>query len=299
MNIFGQGLSTRNNWEPQGGRHTTDASKTAGGSHASAVSSASSAGSEAVPSLQSGQVFRGEILNITSGDVTILLDNQQTINAKLGEAIELNIGQRMYFEVKENQGDQVFIRPLPDMNLDGQAMAAEKALSANGFSFTERNLLIANSLMEAGMPLNKESMRKIMQQQARFPEADIKQLVAMNRLELPVNEMTVKQFAQYSSHEHQLTQAMNHVLDGLEAALGNVAAEGDIEQLQNMNRQIIPSGHPIHWVRQRRIRVRIWREMRIRREHLILIQTEMEIHQLIQGSMEKYRKAGAGILLLL
>lgn len=239
MNIFGQGLSTRNNWEPQGGRHTTDASKTAGGSHASAVSSASSAGSEAVPSLQSGQVFRGEILNITSGDVTILLDNQQTINAKLGEAIELNIGQRMYFEVKENQGDQVFIRPLPDMNLDGQAMAAEKALSANGFSFTERNLLIANSLMEAGMPLNKESMRKIMQQQARFPEADIKQLVAMNRLELPVNEMTVKQFAQYSSHEHQLTQAMNHVLDGLEAALGNVAAEGDIEQLQNMNRQIM------------------------------------------------------------
>lgn len=239
MNIYGQGLNTQNNWDSQSGRHLTEASGTAGRSHASAVSAASAAGMESVPSLQSGQVFRGEILNITSGDVTILLDNQQTINAKLGEAIELNIGQRMYFEVKENQGDQVFIRPLPDMNLNGQTMAAEKALSANGFSFTERNLLIANSLMEAGMPLNKESMRKIMQQQSRLPEADIKQLVAMNRLNLPVNEMTVKQFAQYTSHEHQLTQAMNRVLDGIGNVLGNVAADGDIEQLQNMNRQIM------------------------------------------------------------
>lgn len=239
MNIYGQGLNTQNNWDSQSGRHTTEASGTVGGTHTSAVSASSVAGTDSFSSLQSGQVFRGEILNITSGDVTILLDNQQTINAKLGEAMELNIGQRMYFEVKENQGDQILIRPLPDMNVDGQAMAAEKALTANGFSYTERNLLIANSLMEAGMPLDRESMRRIMQQQIRVPEADIKQLVAMNRLNLPVNEMTVKQFAQYSTHEHQLTQAMNHVLDGLETTLGNVAADGDIEQLQNMNRQIM------------------------------------------------------------
>lgn len=239
MNIFGQGLNTWNNLDNQSGRHATEAARTSGSTHTTAASASSAVGTDSTASLQTGQVFRGEILNITSGDVTILLDNQQTINAKLGEAMELNIGQRMYFEVKENQGDQVFIRPLPDMNVDGQTMAAEKALAANGFSFTERNLMIANSLMEAGMPLDKESMRKIMQQLVRVPEADIKQLTTMNRLELPVNAMTVKQFALYTSHEHQLTQAMNQVLDGLETTLAGMAADGNTEQIQSINQQIL------------------------------------------------------------
>lgn len=239
MNIFGQGLNTWNNLDNQSGRHATETAKASAGTHITAASASSAAGTDSAVSLQTGQVFRGEILNITSGDVTILLDNQQTINAKLGETMELNIGQRMYFEVKENQGEQVFIRPLPDMNVDSQTMAAEKALAANGFSFTERNLMIANSLMEAGMPLDKESMRKLMQQLVRVPEADIKQLAAMNRLELPVNAMTVRQFALYTSHEHQLTQAMNQVLDGLETTLAGMAADGNTEQIQSMNQQIL------------------------------------------------------------
>lgn len=238
MNIFGQGLNTWGNWDSQSGNQGMEALK---GHNTGMVSSAGTVGANTVMSgsLQAGQVFPGEILNITAQDVTILLDNQQVINAKLGESVELNIGQRMYFEVKENQGEQVLIRPMQDMNADGQSMAAAKALSANGFAFTERNMQIANHMMEAGMPLNKENMRKIMQQSVRVPDADIKQIVDMNRLGIPVNEVNVKQFAQYTAHEHQLTRSMNQVFDGLEAALSNISSRGDAEQLQTLNQQIM------------------------------------------------------------
>lgn len=236
MNIFGQGFQTTGNWDGQSGRNVMDALK--GLTGGATVSDTTATGS-VTASLQQGQVFRGEILNITANDVTILLDNQQVLNAKLGESLELNIGQRMYFEVKENQGEQIFIRPMENMNPDGQSMAAEKALATNGFTFTERNFAIANHLMEAGMPLDKESMRKIMQQAMRLPEADIKQLVDMNRLGIPVNEVNVRQFAQYTAHQHQLTQNMQQVLDGLDQAImaGNETA--DLEQMQNLNRQLM------------------------------------------------------------
>ena len=236
MNIFGQGFQTTENWDGQSGRNVMDALK--GLTGGATVSDATATGS-VTASLQQGQVFRGEILNITANDVTILLDNQQVLNAKLGESLELNIGQRMYFEVKENQGEQIFIRPMQNMNPDGQSMAAEKALATNGFAFTERNFTIVNHLMEAGMPLDKESMRKIMQQAMRLPEADIKQLVDMNRLGIPVNEVNVRQFAQYTAHQHQLTQNMQQVLDGLDQAIMAGNETVDLEQMQNLNRQLM------------------------------------------------------------
>lgn len=237
MNIFGQGLNTWGNWDSQSGNQGMEALKGHPGTGDTA--GISGTGNAMSGALQTGQVFRGEILNITSQDVTILLENQQVINAKLGESVPLNIGQNMYFEVKENHGEQIFIRPMQDMNMDGQSLAAEKAISANGFAFTERNMQIANRMMEAGMPLDKESMRKIMQQSVKAPDTDIKQIVDMTRLGIPVNEVNVKQFAQYSAHEHQLTQAMHQVLDGLEAALADMSTHSDGEQLQSLNQQIM------------------------------------------------------------
>lgn len=234
MNIFGSDLTTRDNWNQVGSHANTAAN------HAKEADAAGSGGqSGSVSSLQPGQVFQGEILNITSKNVTIRLDNQQILHARLGESVELNIGQNMYFEVKENQGEQLFIRPVEDMNNSGHNLAAEKALTANGFSFTERNFQIANELMYAGMPLDKESMRKIMQQSMKFPDVSIKNLVSMNQLGIPINDANAVQFEKYMTHEHQMTSAMNSVLDGLEASFMEITQNGSLNDIQNMNRQMI------------------------------------------------------------
>lgn len=237
MNIFGQGWNPFSHLDNQTGK---TGSETMRMQNVAPVSgNAQTVNGTALSALQTGHIFSGEILNITSQDVTILLNNQQVINAKLGETMELNIGQNMFFEVSDHQGEQIFIRPVPDLNVDGQSLAAEKALSANGFAFTERNMQIANHLMEAGMPLDRESMRKVMQQAVNFPETDVKQLIAMNRLGLPVTETNLKQFAFYTTHEHQLTQAMTQTLDGLESALQTLGETADTAQMTAVNQQIM------------------------------------------------------------
>lgn len=236
MNIFGQGWNTLGSWDNQR-NSSAEALRALNG--ISQTTAEQAEGSSTLSSLRPGQVFQGQVLNITTQDVTILLDNLQTVHAKLGESVELNIGQKMSFQVKENQGEQILIRPLESQGISGGNPAVEKALDANGFAMTERNVSIANALMESGMPLDKDTMRGIMQQSVRFPEADIKQLVAMNRLQIPVNESNIQQFAKYTAHEHQLTQNINQVLDSLEQTVSSAFQSSDVSQIQEWNHQMI------------------------------------------------------------
>lgn len=234
MNIFGQNL------------HTMDARETIGSRMADAMRSAGQerigmqAGSEMAASdgWKPGQMFSGQITDITAQDVTILLDNQQLLHARMGEAVELSIGQQLLFQVKEHQGDQVIIRPMEPQGKTEQNAAAMKALAANGLTASERNVGIANALMEAGMPLDRAHMQKVMQQAVRFPEADVKQLVAMNRLELPVTEETIRQYAQYTKQEHQLSGQIGKAVQSFLGETEGILQNQTPSELQVWNQQL-------------------------------------------------------------
>lgn len=234
MNIFGQNL------------HTMDARETIGSRMADAMRSAGQeriemqAGSEMAASdgWKPGQMFSGQITDITAQDVTILLDNQQLLHARMGEAVELSIGQQLLFQVKEHQGDQVIIRPMEPQGETEQNAAAMKALAANGLTASERNVGIANALMEAGMPLDRAHMQKVMQQAVRFPEADVKQLVAMNRLELPVTEETIRQYAQYTKQEHQLSGQIGKAVQSFLGEAEGILQNRTPSELQVWNQQL-------------------------------------------------------------
>ena len=234
MNIFGQNL------------HTMDARETIGSRMADAMRSVGQerigmqAGSEMAASdgWKPGQMFSGQITDITAQDVTILLDNQQLLHARMGEAVELSIGQQLLFQVKEHQGDQVIIRPMEPQGETEQNAAAMKALAANGLTASERNVGIANALMEAGMPLDRAHMQKVMQQAVRFPEADIKQLVAMNRLELPVTEETIRQYVQYTKQEHQLSGQIGKAVQSFLGETEGILQNQTPSELQVWNQQL-------------------------------------------------------------
>lgn len=234
MNIFGQNL------------HTMDARETIGSRMADAMRSAGQerigmqAGSEMAASdgWKPGQMFSGQITDITAQDVTILLDNQQLLHARMGEAVELSIGQQLLFQVKEHQEDQVIIRPMEPQGETEQNAAAMKALAANGLTASERNVGIANALMEAGMPLDRAHMQKVMQQAVRFPEADVKQLVAMNRLELPVTEETIRQYAQYTKQEHQLSGQIGKAVQSFLGEAEGILQNQTPSELQVWNQQL-------------------------------------------------------------
>ncbi len=162
-----------------------------------------------------GQIFNGQILDITNDKVSILLDNNKTLLAHMSEALNMNIGDSLTFMIKENNGSNVLIKPFGDGLNNMKDNAIFKALDFNNISPTAKNYQIAETLMNNNMSLDKASMQKVMQQSYKFPDASIDSLVSMNKLGIPVNGETLAQYDAYMTNTHQLMQNVNSLSDSI------------------------------------------------------------------------------------
>lgn len=165
--------------------------------------------------ISEGQLFRGQILNITRENVSILLDNNSRVQATLGEEVTLNIGDNIVFQVKENNGESVVIRPFADSTDQIKDNTIFKILDNNNFSPTVKNYQIAETLMNNNMPVDKNTMQRIMQQSFKYPDVSVDTLVSMNKLGLPVNEQTIGQYEAYLNNNHQLMKNINDFTENI------------------------------------------------------------------------------------
>lgn len=158
-----------------------------------------------ISALKEGEVFRGEILDIVGDKVTISLEDQAKLMARLQAGVELGVGDRLLFSVKENTANQVVIKPVFDSLYSAQTQVLEKALDLAGLSPTEKNFTVAKELMDAGMPVDKSSMVTILSQSMRFEGTSLQTLVSMNKLQIPVTAENITQFGRYENLQHSLT----------------------------------------------------------------------------------------------
>ena len=178
-----------------------------------------------------GESFNGTVTDINGDRVSLLLDNNKLLNASLSDGISLNIGDMLTFRVKENNGTSVLIKPVVrDANAmkDGTIF---KILETNGFSPTQKNYDIAEALLNNSMPVDKGSMQKLMQQAYKYPDASIDTLVALNKLNMPVNETNITQYEDYINNRHQLTGNLGGLAEAvvnLQVELLNEPASGEV-----------------------------------------------------------------------
>lgn len=158
-----------------------------------------------ISALKEGEVFRGEILDIVGDKVTISLEDQVKLMARLQAGVELGVGDRLLFSVKENTANQVVIKPVFDSLYSAQTQVLEKALDIAGLSPTEKNFTVAKELMDAGMPVDKSSMVTILSQSMKFEGTSLQTLVSMNKMQIPVTPENITQFERYENLQHSLT----------------------------------------------------------------------------------------------
>lgn len=165
-------------------------------------------GNAAITQVMEGQTFQGNVVNITGNEVQIMLDDNMMLNARMSEAVNINIGDSLSFLVQENNGSNILIRPVPVQDNSYNFQAIQKALDANHFLPTDKNYQIAQSLMDYGMPLDRATMQQVMQQSIKYSNVPIDTLVHMNKLGLEVNEASINQFNSYMEGSHQLSGAI-------------------------------------------------------------------------------------------
>ena len=163
--------------------------------------------------LQVGQTFSGQVVGIEGNDIKLLLDNNQTINAKLDGNISAQLGQVISFEVKNTDGGQTALRPLYT-NL-ANSLAVSNALQAASMPETAQYSRMVSAMMDEGMSVNKNSLWDMSKEIAAFPNADPKTIVQMNKLSLPINELNITQFENYKGFERQIKNDVLNMSKGL------------------------------------------------------------------------------------
>lgn len=170
-----------------------------------------------IGNLKEGAVFKGEIRGIAGEKVTISLESGKELLARLQEGVELGVGDRLLFSVKENMNSQILIKPMFDSLYSAQTQVLEKALDMAGLSPTEKNFSAAKELMEAGLPVDKGNLVKILSQSMKFPETSMQTLVSLNKMNIPVTAENIAQFERYQNYEHQLTGDLVKTADSMAA----------------------------------------------------------------------------------
>lgn len=189
-----------------------------------------------IRSLVPGQTLRGEVVSREGNNAQIRLLQDVLIDARVDADIRLELGQNITFQVKNN-GQTLNLSPLfTNMATEGTVL---KALDMASLPVNESTVAMTKQLMDAGLPIDKNTLQQIWHESNAFPDAEILDLVNLHRLELPVTEENITQMASYRNLTHQLTEGIADTARNLTNLLQGLVENGDIEQAATIYSQIL------------------------------------------------------------
>lgn len=188
-----------------------------------------------IRSLVPGQTIRGEVVARNGSDVQLKLSDDMIMHAKVDPNMNLEIGKNMTFEVRNN-GSALTLSPLfENMSADVNVL---KALDMAGLPVNETSITMTRQLMEAGLPVDRNSLQQIYREVMSYPQAEVSDVVNLHKLGLPVNEVNVSQMISYRNLTHQLLDGMESVLGSLPDALESMAQEGNLQGLTGLYQEL-------------------------------------------------------------
>ena len=192
------------------------------------------AGSLTVGSAISGQVIKVE------GDTVYVKLPSEVLTAKLQEGVNLQSGQSVTFAVSGISDKQITLQALFQNSAQTQVLG--KALEQAGIAQTADSLSMVDAMMREGMSVDKNSLWQMYRQVLDHPQTTGENIVLMNRLQIPVNDLTAAQFQNLQNANGQLAQAANALTDSLFAEFKDMAVQSPQEAAAFMKELVLLLG---------------------------------------------------------
>ena len=189
-----------------------------------------------IRALVPGKTLRGEVVSREGNNAQIRLLQDVLVDAKVDADIRLELGQNITFQVKNN-GQTLNLSPLfTNMATEGTVL---KALDMASLPVNENTVAMTKQLMDAGLPIDKNTLQQIWHESNAFPDAEILDLVNLHKVELPVTEENITQMASYRNLTHQLTAGIAETGESLTNMLQGLVESGDIEQAATIYSEVL------------------------------------------------------------
>lgn len=217
------------------GRETGSTSKTGEVSRASL--SGSNTGNMNYNNMSKGQVFSGQVTNISPGELTLELDNGQVMTAKYDNSSELSIGDGARFKVVDSENGQITLKTLQSGNTIDNVVY--KALEASGLPFSPKNEELVTALIKNEYPVSKQMINGMLQQSLKNPDISMTNLVLMNKAGLDINPESTKMFEIYSNGREELAAATEQNFNDMLGMIEGLLAEGNIEESASLASEML------------------------------------------------------------
>ncbi|MCR4990647.1 MAG: flagellar hook-length control protein FliK [Lachnospiraceae bacterium] len=168
-------------------------------------------GMDILSSMNAGSALTGTVAGFDEGKLILQLTEGAMIEARLEGMADPTIGQQLSFVVKGNNQGNITLSPLfANMN---PSSTISGALQAAGLPDNPQTQYIVRSMMEEGLPINKDSLLDMVRTANEFPLSDPKDMAVLQRLGIPVNEEMLTQFENYKNYEHTISNSLTDIAD--------------------------------------------------------------------------------------
>jgi hypothetical protein len=181
-----------------------------------------------ITNLQPGDTFRGEIASVNGEDVQIQLANGQLMAARLERDVQVALGQLLNLQVQSNKDNKIVLKPVYDNNMQLMRVG-EAALRAANISVNDRNLNLVANLLQNGMSIDKNTLMAYNRLSIQNPQADVSEIIKLNKLEIPVNEENINQLQSYENLNYKLVDGVNQTANEVLELYEKIAQSENLE----------------------------------------------------------------------
>jgi len=236
--------------QPQNNNGNIARQRTAGSSSSPAqaartVGSRSDYGIARNPSaIHVGDVLRGEITDLRNNEISITLEDNTVIRAKIPNSSSYSIGQTGSFRLTDIAGGTIYLENISVGYSDTELTLINKALDEAGLPSTEHNQATVKALMDNLLPINRASIQNLMQQSYDLGTDDMNTLAVMKRLMMKMDADSVAQFSNYRNENYQLLERLQSFSRDIPSLLGALAENGPADAVADFGRSLLSIGLP-------------------------------------------------------
>uniref|UniRef100_UPI003FF02188 hypothetical protein n=1 Tax=Lachnospira sp. TaxID=2049031 RepID=UPI003FF02188 len=178
-------------------------------------------------SLLAGDTVTGVVNSMKDNQVILSLPNGENLFARLAQGAQVQLGQSMTFQVQENKGNFVALKPLFG---DAQQMVlVQKALEAAGLSANESNMAIVQELLARNMSIDAAMLNEMVKNNLKFPNASLDTMANLVKLNIPVTQENIEQYEAYTHYERNMAGQLDSLPSALSDTLTQLTGQDPVE----------------------------------------------------------------------
>ena len=197
----------------------------------------SGSGGSSLSGLNGGDILSGKIISKDGNEVRIDLGGNNEITARLDISAELPVGSTVAFTVMSSDRSGVTLSPL--LTNTDLGSPVNTALINAGIAINERSMNMVSSMMEQGMSIGKNELLQMSSMLNDIAASDISKAVALTHLGIEPTADNMAQFDSYLNYEHQISSAVNEIMDMVPQTISDLINSGNTEAAIDMTRDML------------------------------------------------------------